>query len=345
MGVTENGRYAWAAAGIGLGLAAAAIAWPRLRSREDLSGQTVLITGGSRGLGLALAREFADQGCRIAICARDHDQLQRAAQMLQDEGIACVAVVCDVTDVAQVNCMVRKVKAQLGPIDILVNNAGEIIVAPLENTTIADFERALDVMFWGVVHTSLAVLPDMKQRGAGKIATIASIGGKVSVPHLTAYSCAKAAAVAFCEGLHAELEPYGIQVTTIAPGLMRTGSHVNATFKGQQAREAKWFSAAATLPGISMSAERAARQTVDAIRTGRSVKVLSTQADLLARVQGAFPGLVPDILAKAARLLPNPTADTETEIRGRDLQHEQGRLFRAITTLGRSAGARLNQEA
>jgi short-subunit dehydrogenase len=139
-------------------------------------------------------------------------------------------------------------------------------VAPIENTSIADFERAMEVMFWGVVYPTLAVLPEMKERGRGRIVTITSIGGKVSVPHLTAYSCAKSAAIAFCEGLHAEMAPQGIHVTTVAPGLMRTGAHVNAQFKGQHASEARWFSAAATLPVLTMSAERAARRTVEAVR-------------------------------------------------------------------------------
>jgi short-subunit dehydrogenase len=139
------------------------------------------------------------------------------------------------------------------------------------------------------------------------------------------------------------MAPYGIQVTAIAPGLMRTGGHVNAVFKGNHDSEARWFSAAATMPGLTMSAQRAARLAVDAIRQGSAVKVLSAQADLLARLHGAFPGLVPNILSGVSRLRPNPTADTGTERSGRDLQRGQGRVFQAVTSLGRSAGARLNQ--
>src|SRR5439155_11331763 len=119
------------------------------------------------------------------------------------------------------------VRSRFGQIDILVNNAGVIKVGPLDTMAVEDFEKAVAVMFWGVVYPTLAVLPEMRRRRSGRIAAITSIGGKVSVPHLLPYCCAKFAAVGFCEGLRAELAPYGIRVTTVVPGLMRTGSHRN----------------------------------------------------------------------------------------------------------------------
>jgi short-subunit dehydrogenase len=189
------------------------------------------------------------------------------------------------------------------------------------------------------------VLPAMRARRKGRIATITSVGGKVSVPHLLPYSCAKFAAVAFCEGLRSEMSRYGIKVTTIAPGLMRTGSHVNARFKGDHEREAAWFSAAASSPLMAMNAERAAAQVVSAVRRGSAERILSTQANLLARLHGAFPGLVPDLLALVNQCLPAATGDSTTEKRGVDLARKQGRFLDLLTTLGRRAGARLNQAA
>ena len=340
--MTVRTRYILAAS-VGAGIAGMFLV--RRRSVDsDISGQVVLITGGSRGLGLALAREFHRNGCRIAICARNKPELEKAQSLLTQEGVEVRAFVCDVSDQGQVNEMVAGVRAHFGRIDILVNNAGEILVAPIENTTVADFERAMAVMFWGVVYSTLAVLPEMRARRRGRIATIASIGGKVSVPHLVAYSCAKSAAVAFCEGLRAELAAEGVRVTTIAPGLMRTGSHVDARFKGQPAAEFAWFSAGATLPIFSMSAERAARQTVTAIRQGSSEKILSLQANLLARVQGAFPGLVPDLLALINRLLPS-AGDSAIARDGIDLEREESSFLKIITALGRRAGIGLNQPA
>jgi len=332
----------WGAAGVAAAIAARSATRPRA---ADMRGDVVLITGGSRGLGLAMAREFARLGCRIAICARSVEELEAARASLIDLGAEVAAIPCDITNNDQVLELVRRVRTRFGRIDTLVNNAGIIRVAPIENMTLRDFEEAMAVMFWGVVYPTLAVLPEMRERGRGRIAAITSIGGKVSVPHLLPYCCAKFAAVAFCEGLRAEMAQHGVKVTTIAPGLMRTGSYRKAEFKGKQHHEAAWFSLAATLPFVSMGAERAARQVVRAIRLGESEKILTTQATLMARFNGAFPGLVPDMLGAVNRFLPGTTADRESILTGAEAEASQGGLFRAFTTLGRRAARRLNEES
>jgi len=328
-------------AGIGAGIAAG-LAVRRLRT-ESIEGQIVLITGGSRGLGLALAREFSRNGCRIAICARDEAELNKAKNILEQEGTDVFAFPCDVSDQGSVTRLVEAVRSHFGRIDILVNNAGVISVAPLDNLTVADFERAMAVMFWGVVYPTLAILPDMKNRHYGRIANITSIGGKVSVPHLLPYSCAKFAAVGFSEGLRAEAAPYGISVTTIAPGLMRTGSHLKAEFKGQRSKEMAWFGVAATSPVTSMSAERAARQIVAAIRRGDAEKILTTQANLLARIHGSFPGLMPNLMALVNRMLPAAGGIGESAARGEEIGITKDNWFQTATALGRKAAERLNQ--
>ena len=152
------------------------------------------------------------------------------------------------------------------------------------------------IIFWGAVYPTLEVLPQMRARRAGRIVTITSIGGKVSVPHLLPYSAAKFAVTGFSEGLRAELARSGIAVVTVVPWLMRTGSHLNAEFKGQHRREFGWFSLGATLPGVSISAEKAARQIVGAIERGDAELILGWQASLVARVHGLMPGLTADVL-------------------------------------------------
>ncbi len=309
-------------------------------SEQNLSGQVALITGSSRGLGFLLAREFQRQGCRIILCARDQAALDHARGEL---GGDTIAIRCDVTDREQVATLVRQAKSHFGRIDILVNNAGVIQVGPVEKMTIEDFENALRVMFWGVLYPTLEVLPDMLARRSGRIANITSIGGKVAVPHLLPYSCAKFAAVGFSEGLRAELHKDGIRVTTIVPGLMRTGSHLNAWFKGDPEREYAWFSVAASSPGASMSAERAARQIVRAVRRGEAERTLSLPATAMARFHGLFPGLTADLLGLTARLLPKGGSDQLTQ--GRDV-HERAhsRVLTALTGLGRAAAARYQHE-
>jgi NAD(P)-dependent dehydrogenase (short-subunit alcohol dehydrogenase family) len=332
---------------LGLGLCAcvALTGWVALRKRRDrLKGQVVLITGGSRGLGLALARKFADRQCRLALCARDAAELERARVDLTASGAEVLAVPCDVSDVEAVGALIETVRLHYGRIDIVVNNAGEIQVAPLENLTTGDFERAMAVMFWGAVHTTLAALPVMRdQNNVGRIVNITSIGGKISVPHLLPYSCAKAAAAAFSEGLRNETRHLGIRVTTVVPGLMRTGSHVNALFRGKQEEESRWFGVAASLPLLTISAESAASQVVRAVCRDRGETVLGLPAILVAKANGLFPNVVSDILAAANRILPDGSKITSTQRPGIDLEPEHGEICRLLTTLGRRAGQRLNQ--
>ncbi len=170
------------AVGLALGLAGREVL-QRLRE-ANLQGQVALITGGSRGLGFLLAREFAHEGCRLVICARDEQELERAREDLERHGAEVLAVPCDVADRAQVDRLVEEATQRFGRVDILVNNAGIIQVGPIETMTLQDFEDALGVMFWGVVYPTLAVLPQMLERQSGRIVNITSIGGKVSVPHL-----------------------------------------------------------------------------------------------------------------------------------------------------------------
>ncbi len=307
----------------------------------DLRGQVVLITGGSRGLGLALARAFAAEGCRLALCARHARDLQQAADDLRARGADVFTRVCDVSDRKQVNALVDAVRERFGRVDVLVNNAGIIHVGPHDAMSLDDYGQAMDVMFWGAVYPTLAVLPDMEARGQGRIVTITSIGGKIGVPHLLPYTCAKFAAVGFSEGLRAELSGRGISVVTIAPGLMRTGSYLNAVFKGREDREPLWFSLGATLPGASISARRAARQIVRAVKLGEAERILTLPANVAALVHGMFPGLTADVLGIVNRwILPGRRAGA-TARRGADAASLRSPVMQAMTVLGRRAARRL----
>jgi NAD(P)-dependent dehydrogenase (short-subunit alcohol dehydrogenase family) len=278
----------------------------------------VLITGGSRGLGLELAREFARHGARIAICGRDADTLHRAEEELRGNGFTVRSYACDIANANDVNKMVADVERDFGAIHVLVNNAGVIQVGPVEVMTKEDYREAMDTHFWGPLHTIFAVLPSMKYRGSGRIVNVSSIGGKVSVPHLVPYSASKFALVGLSEGLRSELRPHGVFVTTVCPGLMRTGSPRNAVFKGQNKKEYAWFSISDSLPVLAMSSGRAARQIVDACIHGDSEVILSPQARLAAMFHGIFPGLTSDILSLVDRMLPEPGGIGERRAFGRE---------------------------
>jgi NAD(P)-dependent dehydrogenase (short-subunit alcohol dehydrogenase family) len=240
--------------------------------------------------------------------------------------------------------MMARALARYGRVDVLVNNAGEIQVGPVESMTLEDFEKAMRTMFWGTVYPTLALLPQFRERGNGRIVNITSIGGKVAAPHLLPYTCAKFAAVGFSEGLHAELRESGIKVVTIAPGLMRTGSYLNAEFKGDTEKEAGWFGVSASMPGMSMSGERAARQIADATARGTAEKILTTQANLLARAHGVAPGLTSNILGLVDQFV-LPKGGGKSRKRGHETQSLQSPLISALTIFGRMAAKRFLQPA
>jgi NAD(P)-dependent dehydrogenase (short-subunit alcohol dehydrogenase family) len=319
-----------------LAVGAAAFAAEKIVKRAtalDLHGKRAVVTGGSRGLGFALARELREQGARVAICARGEEQLFRARAKLGDD---VVAIPCDVSDRAQVEAFIDEV----GPVDVLINNAGVIAVGPWQTQTHDDFRELMDIQFWGVVHTTLAVLPSMIERGGGRIANVTSIGGKVSVPWLLPYNSAKFAAVGFSEGLRAELAGTGVKVTTVVPGLMRTGSFLAAYFKGDRAAlEYGLFAPISGTPATTVSADCAARRIVAALRRGEPELTLGLHAKLAARATGVAPGAVQAALSLVARALPE--VHGTQRVRGSELGSPVDDL--PVTGPGRRAAERLNQ--
>ena len=266
--------------------------------------RTVFITGGSRGLGLELARTFAARGARVAICGRDADEVARAERDLAAHSAAALGLVADVRSTAEIARAITATVERFGPIDVLVNNAGIIQVAPLDALTRADYEDAMATHFWGPLDAIEAVLPSMRARGAGRIVNVASIGGRISVPHLLPYSASKFALVGLSEGLRAELVREAIYVTTVIPGLMRTGSPENATFKGKNRQEYTWFSISDSLPLISVDVTEAARTIVTAVEHGDAEVTISAPAVLGSLAHGVLPSAVVEALGLVARFLP-----------------------------------------
>jgi NAD(P)-dependent dehydrogenase (short-subunit alcohol dehydrogenase family) len=290
---------------LGLGAIAGVAAAVASRSRRyDLSNKTVFITGGSRGLGLLLAQQYAARGANVAISARDRDVLDRAAERLRQSGAKIIAVEGDVTVREEAELAIEQVRKNLGPVDVLVNNAGTICVGPMETMTIDDYRDSINTHFWGPYFATMAVLPEMQKRRAGRIVNISSIGGKISVPHLLPYSVGKFALTGFSEGLRSEALKDNVYITTVCPGLMRTGSPRNAHFRGDNAAEYAWFSISDSLPLLSMSAGWAARRIVNASIRGDAELVLSLPAKLAVQLHGLFPGLTSDALGLANKMLP-----------------------------------------
>ncbi|PYR93950.1 MAG: ketoacyl reductase [Acidobacteria bacterium] len=301
------------AAGIGTALVARRLA--RARHAINFDGRVVVITGGSRGLGLVMARMFVDEGARVVLLARDLGELARAGDDLESRGGEVMTLRCDVRRRADVRAAIDQVVERWHAVDILINNAGVIQVGPLEHMEHEDFENAMATHFWGPLHLILEVAPIMRHRGFGRIINISSIGGKMAVPHLAPYCASKFALVGLSDAVRAELDQFGIRVTTVAPGLMRTGSPVNAQFKGQHEVEYAWFKTASSIPGLTIAAERAARKILDACRYGDSQLTITLQARAAAVANVAAPASVSRALAFVARMLPGPNGSLGNAIK------------------------------
>ena len=331
--------------GAAAAIATAAMASVRRARSNRLAGKSVLITGSSRGLGLAMAEEFARCGAKVVLTARDADELERARVLLLERKAITtpdevLVVPADLRRFEDAERLVEQVTSAWEQIDILINNAGIITVGPVENQTVQDFRDAMETNFFSGVHCTLAVLPQMLKRGSGAIVNITSVGGKVAVPHLLPYTASKFAAVGFSEGLHAELRTKGIHVLTVVPGLMRTGSHVNALFSGDAEREYQWFSLGASLPGASASARSAARKIAQAVAAGRTEIAITPQAMVAARLGQVSPELTSLAMSAMNRALPPAGANTAGPVRGMEAR---SREWTPATKLGWSAAQRYNE--
>jgi NAD(P)-dependent dehydrogenase (short-subunit alcohol dehydrogenase family) len=286
----------------------------------------VVITGGSRGLGLAIATRFAHTPVRLVLASRNMAELQQAQitlitqfAHLRPEDFHLVAA--DLSKPEEAQRLIDETISRFGRIDVLINNAAIIDVGPIETQTLDIFERTMQVNFFAALYTTWAALPHMRSQTARthqtpavrvgpSIVNIASIGGKIAVPHMLPYSAAKFALVGFSEGLHAELRHKGIRVTTVCPGLMRTGGEAHANFLGNQDAERRWFNLAANTPGLAVTAKHAANRIYHAVAAGRAEITISPQAWLAARIGGVFPETL-----QYANALTNhhilPTAPTE----------------------------------
>lgn len=294
--------------GLLLSVALILVAWIIARlirtARYPLREKVVLITGGSRGLGLVLARQICARGGNVALIARDPDELARAKADLSPRSGKVLTIQCDLLDTAQIHSAVRQTIDRFGRIDILINNAGIIEVGPMGHLTSVDFERALRLHFWAPFELISQVVPEMRTWGGGRIVNISSIGGKVAMPHMASYSASKFALTGFSDAVRAELASDKIHVTTVAPGTMRTGSHVNAKFKGRHDNEFAWFAGSAGAPFISMSADRAARKILAACRRGQPSLTLTFAARAAVLGNALCPNLTGYLMKFVNRLLP-----------------------------------------
>ncbi len=323
-------------------LAARKLRGEELHSVADFKDKVVLIVGGSRGLGLALAFEFGARGAKLALCARDEQELQAACKKLAEKDIEAVPFAADISQPHETAPLIERVIQHFQRLDVLVNDAGEIQVAPLDALTHEDFEHAMNLMFWAPVNLTLAALPHMRARRSGHIVNITSVGGRVSIPHLLPYSCAKFAFVGFSSGLSAELKSRGIHVLTVVPGLLRTGSYLNAKFGGKSKQEFTWFGLLGNTPGLSVAADSAARQILSAVEKKQSDCTISFPAKLLIAADALLPNTTRSVMSLVNIFLPSAKHAT-AHASGKELDPQMNAAFEAFTTLGKEAARTFNE--
>jgi NAD(P)-dependent dehydrogenase (short-subunit alcohol dehydrogenase family) len=286
-----------------------------IRTGSFFRKKVVFITGGSRGLGLEIARQVCDQAGNVSILARDPDELARAKIDLAPHGGEVLTLQCDLLDAAQIQSAVESTLSRFGKIDILINNAGTIEIGPLDHMKIEEFDRAMRLHFWAPFVLIMQILPHMRSSGGGRIVNISSIGGKIAVPHMAPYSSSKFALTGFSDAIRAELARDNIFVTTVTPGMMRTGSQVHARFKGDHSAEYQWFDISSKLPLASISAERAARKILSACQRGRSAVTMPLSAYLVIAANALFPNLIGSLMKIVNRCLPPTVSKIGDEAR------------------------------
>lgn len=200
--------------------------------QQGITGKVVVVTGASSGLGDATARHLAARGAKLVLAARRADRLQQLVDDIRRDGGDAIAVETDVAQRADVETLVAKAEEAFGPVDVLVNNAGVMLLAPLEQVRVDEWDRMIDVNIRGVLHGIAAVLPGMRERRRGHVINIASIAGhKVFSPIGAVYSMTKFAVRAISEGLRAEA-PAGVRTTIVSPGAVASELKEHTTDAG-----------------------------------------------------------------------------------------------------------------
>jgi NAD(P)-dependent dehydrogenase (short-subunit alcohol dehydrogenase family) len=189
---------------------------------RNIKNQVVIVTGGSKGIGRAIAYSLAKAGALVTICARSTESLDTTCKEIRDGGGVCSSVTADVTDENQVSLMVRKTLCDFGRIDILINNAGVGILKPIWECSSADWDYVMDTNLKGYFLCSKAVIPIMKKQHQGYILNVASGAGQQGIENMSIYCASKFGIIGLSESMKKDLWKFGIQVDYICPGYVQT---------------------------------------------------------------------------------------------------------------------------
>jgi NAD(P)-dependent dehydrogenase (short-subunit alcohol dehydrogenase family) len=323
--VTPKCKSGFSLAHLTLVIGAVMVLLRLLRQRKAMSfrAKVVVITGGGRGLGLNLARQLVAEGARVALVARSESELQRAANGLKALGGDVLTITADVTQEGAAQKIIHSVVKHFGALDVLINNAGIMTFGPQEHMSKADYHAAMDLHVFAPLNMIQAATPYLKRSKTARIVNIASFGGLIAIPYMAAYTASKFAQVGLSDAMRSELAKDGISVTTVCPGVMRTGSHLAINFKGKQKPEYALFKFGVGVPGAATSATQAAKQIIEATRHGDPTLVFPLPIFGLSILARIFPNTAGLVLALVSRFLPSPTDESGDEaLAGHDLEPE-----------------------
>lgn len=227
-----------------------------------LQGLNALITGGSQGLGRAIAETFVREGASVMLCAREAAMLEATRAelaVIAAPGQKVLARACDVSSEPQVSALASTAIAELGAVHVLVNNAGVYgPLGPTESVPLAEWTRAVEINLYGVLLPCRAMIPHFKAAGRGKIIIISGGGATNPLPNISSYAASKAAVVRLMETLSEELKPHRIDVNAVAPGALKTRMMQEVLDAGPEkvgaafyAKNVKWTEDGATPPALA----------------------------------------------------------------------------------------------
>lgn len=249
--------------------------------------KVILITGASSGIGAALARGFAKEKTKLVLLARRIDKLEAIAASCKIANSQALALGCDVTKEEDLKNAVATTQVQFGAIDVVIANAGFGVVAKVENLSVADFRRQFETNVYAVLQTLYATLDDLKKT-KGRFVLIGSASGHISIPKYAAYAMSKHAITALAETLYAELAPYGISVTLISPGFIKTEirnvNNQGIYQEGTRDPLPEW---------LRLDADRAAKQMIKAIQSRQRERIITASGKFGVILNRVFPGLLP----------------------------------------------------
>jgi len=263
-------------------------------TQENSNKPVILITGASSGIGAATASLFAAEGYRVALAARRADRLHALAETIQATGGEALVVPTDVSRLDQIQHMVETTLAHFGQIDVLFNNAGFGRLKQLTQLDpVQDIESQLQVNLWGLIQTTRAVLPHMIDRHSGHIINMSSVAGWVALPMYSVYAASKFAVRGFTDALRREVKGYGIHVSGIYPGPVRTEFELHTGTD-----QAKKFS---TPHFLEISAEETAAEVLKLVKRPRRGVVVPRLMLVAVWAEIVFPGLVDAIVRRFSR--------------------------------------------